>query len=149
MTHGELDFIRPKAAVVLIGANNFGATHWGAADTVQGIDAILATLRARQPQMRVLLLGVLPSIRSTWISEQTALTNRALAARDWSGTPVTYMDVGGLFMRDGRVDAADFLDPMLRPPDPPLHPTAQSQARMAAVIEPTIARMLGDAPRVG
>ena len=62
--HGEVEGIRPKAAVMLIGANNFGATHWGAADTVQGIDAILAVLRARQPQMQVLLLGVLPSIRS-------------------------------------------------------------------------------------
>ncbi|MGH7211654.1 MAG: GDSL-type esterase/lipase family protein [Acetobacteraceae bacterium] len=147
--HGEVEGIRPKAAVVLIGANNFGATHWGAADTVQGIDAILAVLRARQPQMQVLLLGVLPSIRNAWISEQTALTNRALAARDWSGTHVTYMDVGGIFMSGGRVDASRFLDPHLHPADPPLHPTAQSQARIAEAIEPTLARMLGDRSRVG
>ena len=48
----------------------------------------------------------------------------------------------------GRVDPSRFLDPHLRPPDPPLHPTAQSQGRIAEAIEPTLARMLGDESRV-
>ncbi len=47
-------------------------------------------------------------------------------------------------MRDGYADRADFLDPLLTPPQPPLHPTAQAQARMAAAMEPTLAKMLGD-----
>lgn len=29
-------------------------------------------------------------------------------------------------------------------PDPPLHPTAQSQARIAALIEPAVAQAMGD-----
>jgi hypothetical protein len=56
------------------------------------------------------------------------------------------MDVGHLFMRDGKIDRDAFLDPLLTPPDPPLHPTAATQARIAAAIEPTLAAMLGDAP---
>jgi hypothetical protein len=50
-------------------------------------------------------------------------------------------------MKNGQVDAGDFIDPHLTPPDPPLHPTAQMQARIAAAIEPTLSAWLGDRPR--
>ncbi|HEY5301174.1 MAG TPA: acetylhydrolase, partial [Acetobacteraceae bacterium] len=54
------------------------------------------------------------------------------------------LDVTGVFERDGKFDRSAFLDPFLTPPDPPLHPTAQAQGRMAAAMEPTLAGMLGD-----
>ncbi len=145
--NGEVDGISPRAAVVLIGANNFGRVHWGAEPTLQGIDAILAALHRKLPNTRILLLSVLPSIRSPWVDAQTQEVNRALAARDWRGTNVTFLDVSRLFEHDGRVDPTQFLDPHLQPPDPPLHPTAQAQARLAAAMEPALSAMLGDSPR--
>ena len=145
--HGETDNIHPKAAIVLIGANNFGLARWSAADTLTGIATIIGELHRRLPGTRILLLGVLPSERSPWVTEQTALLNRALAAHDWSGAPVNYLDVSGIFFRDGKVDRAMFLDPYLTPPDPPLHPTAAAQERIAATIEPTLAAVLGDRPK--
>ena len=145
--HGEADGIHPRAAVVLIGANNFGLAHWSAADTMTGIATVIAELHRRLPQTKLLLLGVLPSIRSPWVTEQTASVNRLLATHDWGGAPVTYVDLSSLFLRDGRVDPAKFLDPNLTPPDPPLHPTAETQAKIAAAIEPTLAAMLGDRPK--
>ena len=57
---------------------------------------------------------------------------------------MTFIDVSRLFLRDGQVDPAKFLDPQLTPPDPPLHPTAEAQAQIAEAIEPTLAAMLGD-----
>ena len=72
--------------------------------------------------------------------------NRLLAARYRRGGDVTYLDVGQVFMRDGRLDRDLFFDPLLTPPDPPLHPTAQGQALMAAAIEPTLAALMGDRP---
>jgi lysophospholipase L1-like esterase len=57
---------------------------------------------------------------------------------------MTYMDVSSLFMRDGKLDRGAFYDPKETPPDPPLHPTAQAQAKIAEAIEPTLAAMLGD-----
>lgn len=144
MDHGELDGIQPKVAVVLIGANNLGLAHYTAEQTLDGIAAVLADLRARLPQTRVLLLSVLPSQRSAWVDQTTAEINGGLAQRFGHASGVTYMDVTDVFMRDGRLDQEAFLDRYLTPPDPLLHPTAQAQARLSAAIEPTLAKLLGD-----
>jgi lysophospholipase L1-like esterase len=150
MMHGELDGIAPKAAVILIGANNLGRLHWPADDDVLGIRAVVDEARRRLPRTKLLLLGVLPSIRSAWASETTGKINRALAEIYGGGLVpgVVYRDVGGVFMRAGKVDAEAFYDPLLTPPEPPLHPTAQAQARMAAAYEPVLAELLGDRARV-
>lgn len=146
--NGEVDGIAPKVAVILIGANNFGRVHWSAEDTLAGIEAIVAAVRRRLPQTKILLLSVLPSERSAWISASTETVNRLLAGRFGRGQDgVTYLDVTGVFMRDGRLDRDLFLDPKLTPPEAPLHPSAEGQARLAAAMEPTLARLLGDAPR--
>ena len=145
--NGEAAGIHPKAAVVLIGANNFGRLHWGAPETEAGIAAIVVQLRQRLPGTRILLLGVLPSIRSPWVDSNTVALNRALAARYKDGREAVFMDVSALFMRGGHVDGDLFLDPKGTPPGPALHPTAQAQAAIAAAIEPTLSAWLGDHPR--
>jgi lysophospholipase L1-like esterase len=150
--NGEVAGIAPRAAVLLIGANNFGHVHWSADDTVVGIETIIRTLHTRLPKTHIVLISVLPSIRSAWVDEQTVVTNKALAARFGGGADplVTYVDVGHLFRDNaGHVLADRFLDPHLTPPDPPLHPTPETQAKIAAAIEPIVARLLGDAPRPG
>jgi lysophospholipase L1-like esterase len=144
LDNGEVSGIAPKAVVLLIGANNLGRVHWGAEDTLAGIDAIVADLRHRLPATKILLLGILPSERSDWATETTLAVNRALATRYAHVEGVTFMDVSSLFMQGGKLDRGAFYDPKETPPDPPLHPTAQTQARIAAAIEPTLAAMLGD-----
>jgi len=147
LEHGEVAGIAPRAAVVLIGANNLGRLHWPADDDVAGIAAVLDETRRRLPQTRVLLLGVLPSERSAWASETTLAINRALAARYGGGKEVAFMDLAAMFVPNGRLDRALFLDPLLNPPEPPLHPTAAAQAHLAAAIEPALAGLLGEQPR--
>jgi lysophospholipase L1-like esterase len=142
--NGEASGIAPKAAVILIGANNLGRLHWSADDTIAGIDAIVAQLRHRLPSTRLLLLGILPSERSAWATATTVAVNQALAARFGRGGDVTFLDLSSMFIKDGRLDRDLFLDPKLNPPGEPLHPTAQAQARMATAIEPTLATLLGD-----
>ncbi len=142
--NGEVDGIEPKVAVVLIGANNLGRAHWSAQQTLGGIDAIVAELHRRLRHTRVLLLSVLPSERSNWVSQTTIEINRGLAERYGHSADVTFLDVTAVFEANGHLDRAAFLDSSLTPPDPLLHPTAQAQARLAEAIEPTLARMLGD-----
>lgn len=142
ITHGELDGIAPKAAVILIGANNLGRLHWSAEDTVAGIEAIIAETRRRLPATRLLLLSVLPSDRSDWASAETLRINAMLAQRFRAGSGVVFQDVTALFLRDGRLDHALFYDPLLTPPEPALHPTAEGMARLAAAIAPNLSAML-------
>ena len=146
--NGEVAGIAPKVAVILIGANNLGRLHWSAEDTVAGIDAIIAQLRKRLPHTRLLLLGVLPSERSAWVTETTLAINKALEGRYHGRDDVTHLDIGRVFMKAGKVNADLFFDPRLTPPAAPVHPTAEGQALMAEAIEPTLAALLGDAKHV-
>lgn len=145
LQHGELDFVSPRAVIVLIGANNFGHVHTDAMQTSGGIDMILDEVHRRLPKTQIILLGVLPSIRSPWVSANTTKLNAmlSLTARTRQSY-VTFIDLSYIFLRDGHVDATRFLDPKLSPPDPPLHPTAQTQQLIALAIEPTVARLLAD-----
>jgi len=144
--NGEVAGIKPKVAVILIGANNLGRVHWSAEDTVAGIAAIVQELRKRLPDTKILLLGVLPSDRSAWASETTVAINRRLAV-DYDHVPmVTYLDVTPIFMKGGTLNKSLFYDPLLNPPDPPLHPTAQGQTLMSQTMEPVLAALMGDRP---
>ena len=145
--NGEATGIHPKAAIVLIGANNFGRLHWPAPETEAGIVKIVDELHARLPGVKILLISVLPSIRGPWVAGNTHSLNSALATRYRDNAGTKFIDVSNLFETNGRVDTASFLDPHLTPPDPPLHPSAQTMARIAAAIEPAVAAMLGDHAR--
>ena len=143
LRHGELDGLSPRGVILLIGANNFGHIHTDAAQTEAGIRVVLDEIHERLPRTHVLLLGVLPSIRSAWVTANTDRLDADLQRSIAIGRPyLTYQDVGALMMRNGRGDADAFLDPHLTPPDPPLHPTAQTETALAAAIAPTVARML-------
>jgi len=54
----ELDRLKPKAAVIMIGTNNTGAHS--AQQIAGGIQAIVEELRRQKPDIKVLVLGVFP-----------------------------------------------------------------------------------------
>ena len=149
MQNGELDGMKPKAAIILIGANNMGRVHWSAPQTVAGIEAVVAEARRRLPGTRLILVSVLPSVRNKYVDRTTEQINRELALRYGNNAVpgVTYKDVTALFQANGQTDRTQFLDDQLTPPGPPLHPTAQAQAHMAEALEPTLAPILGDRPK--
>ncbi|SIR15561.1 MULTISPECIES: GDSL-type esterase/lipase family protein [Acidiphilium] len=140
--HGEFNGLHPKLVIVLIGANNLGATHWGAHLTVPGIKAVVADLHRHVPHAKILLLGVLPSIRSAWISAETVKINRDLAQIYQHNTLVTFRNVGAVLEHDGKPEASLYVDPRLQPPQPPLHPDATGMQRIAAALAPTVAVLM-------
>lgn len=146
LAHGELDFRKPpRLFILMIGANNFGHVHIDAAHTYPGITRIVDTIHARFPTTQVLVLKVLPSIRSPWISANTRQLNGMLETDIRQNRPWLHLlDVGSAVEANGAPDRSRFLDPHLTPPDPPLHPTAAAQQDIARMIEPTVATILGD-----
>ncbi|HEY0199277.1 MAG TPA: GDSL-type esterase/lipase family protein [Rhodanobacter sp.] len=146
LAHGEVDGLHPKVAVVLIGTNNTGWLQQTAEQTQLGIDAVVAALEQRLPTTHILLLGLLPSDLSAEKSRRDAEVNRYLAVRYGDNPRVTYLDVGSIFLRDGRLDTTRFYDTRFTPPAGALHPDTQGQRILAEAIEPTLARLLGQPP---
>ena len=138
LNHGQVTGLHPQLAIVLIGANNFGHVHWDAAQTIPGIESVVRITQRKLPGTHILLIGVLPSIRSPWVDEQTLATNAALARNYEGRSDVTFVNLSSLFLIDGHPDPARYIDPHLTPPDPPLHPNAATMARMAATLAPYV-----------
>ncbi len=59
--NGELDGIKPKAFVIMIGTNNSGGDP--AEAIAKGVTKIVKTVRAKQPQAKILLLAIFPARR--------------------------------------------------------------------------------------
>ena len=148
IAHGEVDGLHPKVAVVLIGTNNTGHGQ-SAEDTETGIDAVVADLERRLPATHILLLAILPSAVSDDKTRRDVSVNQYLANVYGENPRVTYLDIGSIFYRsDGQLNAEIFYDPRLPQHGKPLHPDTVGQRRMAEAVEPTLARLLGEVPRV-
>jgi lysophospholipase L1-like esterase len=59
LQHGELNGVKPRVAVVLIGTNNISAGDKNAA-IVHGVEAVLNEVRLHTPSTKIVLMGLLP-----------------------------------------------------------------------------------------
>ena len=111
--HGQLDGIKAKAAVVMIGTNN--SKDNSEAEILAGVEAIVQQIRVRQPETKIILLAIFP--RGNTFSAQRGKilqVNEALAKLD-DGTNIFYLDFGSqLIENDGSISPAimpDYLHP--------------------------------------
>ncbi len=148
LDHGEVAGLRPKVAILLIGTNNTGHAHQTAEETEGGIDAVIAELERLLPETRILLLPILPSGLSAEKSESDRLVNAHLALCYGDNPRVAYLDISSIFFEDGKLNTGIYYDPRLPQPGGALHPDTTGQRRMAEAIEPTLASLMQDAPRV-
>jgi lysophospholipase L1-like esterase len=146
LDHGEVDGLHPKAVILLIGTNNTGHNQT-AEQTETGIDAVIADIEQHLPETQILLLGILPSNISDSKTERDRAVNRYLATCYGENPHVTYLDIGAIFYSNGALNTSIFYDPRLPQHGKPLHPDTNGQRMMAEAIEPTLARLMGDAPR--
>lgn len=105
--NGELETIKPKAVVLMIGTNNSGQDS--AEGIAKGVTAIVETIRTRQPQAKILLLAVFP--RGSRPDGQLNAQNdklkqvNSLIAKLGDGKYIHYLDIGGKFpVTDGKLD---------------------------------------------
>jgi lysophospholipase L1-like esterase len=160
ITHGEVDGLRPRVAVILIGTNNTGHSHQTAEQTEAGIDNIIAILSQRLPQTRLLLLGILPSDVSADKTAADQAVNTYLAKTYGKNTGrnahlgvnqdprVTFLDLSAVFMTSpGIVNTTIYYDARLPTQGKPLHPDTVGQRKMAEAIEPTLAKLMEEKSR--
>ncbi len=128
LEHGNFDGLKPKAIVLMIGTNNTG--HQGrpqkelngavyectAEQTAEGIKAILAQLRKKCPDAKILVLGIFPrgADKNDKFRQQNEATN-AIVKGFADGQKVFFLDVGAKFLEpDGTLSKAimpDLLHP--------------------------------------
>ncbi|MGA3162865.1 MAG: platelet-activating factor acetylhydrolase IB subunit [Verrucomicrobiota bacterium] len=141
MDNGELDGIKPKVVVLMIGTNNTGREkdtgkiRNTVPETIEGVQAVVRELRAKLPDSKILLLAIFP--RGTLDDPQraqVALVNTVIAKLD-DGKMVRYLDIDPKFLE------ADGTLPKNIMPDL-LHPNERGYQIWAAAMEPTLDEIL-------
>ncbi len=137
LEHGEVEGIRPKLVVLMIGTNNSGSNT--AESIANGVTAIVKSLREKLPETKILLLGVFPRAeRPGSIRDKLAEVNAQIAKLD-DGTMVKYLDISKSFLQDDGTIARDVMPDFL-------HLSPKGYRIWADAMEPTLQAML-EAPK--
>ena len=137
LEHGNIDGLRPKLAVIMIGTNNSNGNDNTAEEIADGIIAICAKLRKELPEMKILLLAIFP--RAEKPCPQRAKNERAseLASVIADGKMIHYLDIGGEFLEADGTLAKEIMPDFL-------HPNTEGYKIWAEAIEKKIAELMGD-----
>lgn len=109
LENAPLANVKPKAAVLMIGTNNSNGEDNTPGQIVEGVQAIVRTLREKLPNTKVVVLGIFP--RSEYFTPQRGkLTqvNQVLQKLD-DGKNVFYLDIGHRFLDDSGLLPADIM----------------------------------------
>ncbi len=135
MENGELEGYKPKLCVLMIGTNNGGDSK---EDVALGITTIVKEIQKRQPETKILLLGIFP--RGAKADDKGRAknnqVNEIVAKLDDGGKTVKYMDIGDKFLDEKKDLPADIM------PDA-LHPNTKGYQIWADAILPTVKEMMG------
>lgn len=137
--HGNLDRLKPKVAVVLIGVNNVPPDAASPRMVLEGVSAVVHNLREKLPQTRIILLGIFP-FREDFDSQRAKAlqVNQALRKLD-DGEWIHFLDFGHRFIQtDGRI-SKDMMRDFI-------HLSPAGYAIWAEEMEPKLAELLQETP---
>lgn len=134
MQNGELEGFEAKLIVLMLGTNNIGRNP--NAEIAAGNAAIVAEFRKRQPQAKVLVLGIFPRGNSPNGAGRKAVAEiNSELAKLADGKSVFYLDIGPKFLsEDGTMADAVMVDG--------LHPGIFGYAVWADAIAPIVAQLM-------
>ncbi|MFN8549773.1 MAG: platelet-activating factor acetylhydrolase IB subunit [Candidatus Eisenbacteria bacterium] len=135
LDHGNLDGIKPKAAVLMIGTNNSGEDS--AQDIAAGVVAIVKKLREKLADTRVLVLAIFPRGEKPNPQRDKIEQANQIIEKVADGKMVHYLDIGKqLRSADGSIEKEimpDFL-----------HLSPKGYEIWAGAIEPKLAELMGE-----
>jgi lysophospholipase L1-like esterase len=137
LQNGEVQGIKPKLAVLMIGTNNLGGNTND--EIVAGITGCVKELQKQLPSTKVLLLGVFPRGRKAEDPARARIKaiNEQIAKLDDGGKTVKYLDIGEKFL-----DKEGTIPEDVMPDKPALHPNAKGYQIWADAIKPTVTEMM-------
>ena len=111
LQHGELDGYEARLFVIMIGTNNGDS----APDVAEGIKAILAEIKGKQPQANILLLGIFPRGEKPDAGrDKNAAVNKLIAKFD-DGRAIRFLDIGDKFLEADKSMSKDVMGDFLHP----------------------------------
>lgn len=97
LEHGQLDGYQARLFVVMIGTNNLWGKAANPPDVAAGVKAIIALIQSKQPQAKILLLGIFPrGEKPNPGRDKIKAVNDIIAT--YAGGAVHYMDIGSKFL---------------------------------------------------
>jgi lysophospholipase L1-like esterase len=135
--NGEIDGLAPKAAVVMIGTNNFGLHGDKPDDVARGVAAVVAALRTKLPGTKILLLGIFPrdAQPNAPIRKSLQAVNAQIAKLD-NGKTVRFLDIGAKFCDEKGALPKDVM------PDA-LHLSEKGYGIWAEAMDPLLKTLMG------
>lgn len=133
--NGQLDGLKPKAAVLMIGTNNSNRDDNTEADILEGVQAIVKQIRGRLPETKILVLGIFPRAQTFSAQRGKILQVNQALAKLADGKMIHYLDFGSeLIEGDGSIGKANMPDY--------LHLSEQGYEIWAEAIEPKLKELL-------
>jgi len=139
LDNGNLQSVKPKAAVVMIGTNNSNGEDNTVEQIAEGVAAIVAKLRSRLPETKVILLPIFPRSENPSAQRGKVLQVNQVLQKLVDDRNVFWVDFGHRFL------AMDGTIPRDLMPDY-LHLSPKGYALWAEALEPRLSAILGDTP---
>lgn len=136
LDNGNIDGIKPKLAVIMIGTNNSGSD--ASQDIAAGITAIVEKLQAKLPKTKILLLGIFPRGEDGADAKRKVNmgANELVKSLD-DGKSVYYLDISDDFLGDDGKLSRQIMPDLL-------HLSKQGYEIWAESIEPKVSELLGE-----
>ena len=133
--HGNLDGVKPKLTIIMIGQNNGG--HNTAQEIAEGVTAVVQRVQAKCPESKILLLAIFQ--RRPQITPERAVLDEANAtiAKLADNKSIYYLNINSVFVKPDGSIPADLM------PDFE-HPSPLGNKVWAEAIEPKVAELFGD-----
>jgi lysophospholipase L1-like esterase len=99
LDHGNIDGIKPRLAVIMIGTNNSNSNT--SEQIADGTTAIVKKLREKLPDTKILILGTFP--RGADATDAKRMVNQGaneIVAKLADGKMVEYLDIGPKFLNE-------------------------------------------------
>jgi beta-glucosidase len=138
--HGELDGLRPRVVVLLIGTNNTGKERNSnkirntTEEVIEGVTAVVKAVRARLPGSKILLLGIFPRGETDNPQRRQIREINTAIARLADNRTVVFLDIGDKFLSPDGLLSKDIMSDSL-------HPTEKGYEIWAGAMEPTLSAL--------
>lgn len=137
LDHGNVDGLKPKLVVLMIGTNNSNGSDNTAEEIGEGIKAIVAKLREKLPESKILLLAIFPRGEKPNPQREKNAKASEIASQLADDKMVYFLDIGPKFLTEDGTLAKEIM------PDY-LHLSPQGYQIWADSIEDKVSELLGE-----